>query len=253
MIQFTKVVKQFPGTARPAVDGVSFSVERGETLVLLGSSGCGKSTTLKLVNRLLESDRGEILIRGTSVDRIPIQELRRSIGYVIQNVGLFHHWTVEENVGASLRIAGTPLAERQERCRFLLELVGLEPGEFSGRYPAELSGGQQQRVGVARALATEPEVLLMDEPFGALDGVTREQLQNELVDLKKRLEKTILLVTHDLFEALVLADRIGVMHDGKLEQLGTPEELVRQPATPFVRELFEKPARQMELFHQARG
>lgn len=253
MIQLTKVAKQFPGADRPAVNDVSFTVAQGETLVLLGSSGCGKSTTLKLINGLLTQDRGEIWINGIPSCSMPILELRRSIGYVIQSVGLFPHWSVEENVAAPLRIANSPLSERRERSRSLLHLVGLDPAEFGSRFPKELSGGQQQRVGVARALATEPEILLMDEPFGALDGVTREQLQNELLDLKERLQKTIHLVTHDLFEALVLADRIGVMHEGRLEQIGTPRELVRNPATPFVRELFEKPARQLDLFREAGG
>ena len=253
MIQLTKVAKQFPGADRPAVNDVSFTVARGETLVLLGSSGCGKSTTLKLINGLLRQDRGEIWINGTPSCRMPILQLRRSIGYVIQSVGLFPHWSVEENVAAPLRIANSPVGERRERGRALLGLVGLDPDEFGPRFPQELSGGQQQRIGVARALATEPEILLMDEPFGALDGVTREQLQNELLALKERLQKTILLVTHDLFEALVLADRIGVMHEGRLEQIGTPNELVRDPATPFVRELFEKPARQLDLFREAGG
>ena len=253
MIEITDVVKTFSGMSRPAVDSVTLSIAKGETLVLLGSSGCGKSTTLKLINRLIEPDSGEIRIDGTPSRSVPILQLRRSIGYVIQSVGLFPHWTIEENVGAPLRIANAPSTECRERSRALLSLVGLDPDQFGSRYPQEVSGGQQQRVGVARALATEPEILLMDEPFGALDGVTREQLQNELISLKKQLDKTILLVTHDLFEALVLADRIGVMHDGRLEQIGTAEELVREPATPFVRELFEKPARQLDLFRQARG
>jgi osmoprotectant transport system ATP-binding protein len=253
MIEITDVVATFSGMERPAVDGVSLSIAKGETLVLLGSSGCGKSTTLKLINRLIEPDSGEIRINGIPSCSVPILQLRRSIGYVIQSVGLFPHWTIEENVGAPLRIASISLTERRERSRALLSLVGLDPDEFGARYPQEVSGGQQQRVGVARALATEPEILLMDEPFGALDGVTREQLQNELLALKKQLEKTILLVTHDLFEALVLADRIGVMHKGRLEQIGTAEELMRKPATPFVRELFEKPARQLDLFRRARG
>jgi osmoprotectant transport system ATP-binding protein len=253
MIEITDVVKTFAGMERPAVDSVTLSIAKGETLVLLGSSGCGKSTTLKLINRLIEPDSGEIRIDGIPSRSVPILQLRRSIGYVIQSVGLFPHWTIEENVGAPLRIANAPSTERRERCRALLSLVGLDPDRFGPRYPQEVSGGQQQRVGVARALATEPEILLMDEPFGALDGVTREQLQTELLALKRQLEKTILLVTHDLFEALALADRIGVMHDGRLEQIGTAEQLVREPATPFVRELFEKPARQLDLFRQARG
>ncbi len=253
MIQLTEVVKRFHGADRPAVDGVSFRVGKGETLVLLGSSGCGKSTTLKLINRLLAPDRGEIRIDGVLSDEIPMLELRRSIGYVIQGVGLFPHWTVEENIAAPLRITNVRPGERTKRSHALMDLVGLDPGEFGSRLPRELSGGQRQRVGVARALANEPEVLLMDEPFGALDGVTREQLQDELLALKKRLGKTILLVTHDLFEALVLADRIGVMHAGRLEQIGTARELVREPATAFVGELFEKPARHLDLFHEAGG
>ncbi len=251
MIDFTNVIKAFPGGERPAVSGLTLSVERGETLVLLGSSGSGKSTLLKLVNRLLEPDSGEIRVGGRLVGDVPVRELRRSMGYVIQDTGLFPHWTAEENVAAPLRIAGVPPEERRSRSRELLDRLGLDPGEFASRYPDELSGGQQQRVGVARALAADPDILLMDEPFGALDGITRERLQQEVRRLNCDLGKTILLVTHDLFEALALGDRIGVMHEGRLEQAGQKHELLSRPATPFVKELFEKPARQLETFGRA--
>ena len=170
MIEFTNVVKSFRGMERPAVDQLSLSIAEGETLVLLGSSGCGKSTTLKLINRLLEPDAGEICIDGILTSKRPVLELRRSMGYVIQHIGLFPHWTIEENVSSPLRIQGVDANKRRGRSRELLDLVGLEPGEFSDRFPDELSGGQQQRVGVARALAANPDILLMDEPFGALDG-----------------------------------------------------------------------------------
>lgn len=252
MIEFSQVSKSFPGTGPPAVDRVSFRIEAGETVVLLGSSGCGKSTTLRLINRILDPDSGRVLVRGRATAETPLLQLRRSIGYVIQDVGLFPHWTIEQNVAAPLRISGVPPAERRARSRRMLETVELDPEEFARRYPDELSGGQRQRAGVARALVGDPDVLLMDEPFGALDGVTRESLQQETARLNRELGKTILLVTHDLFEALALGDRIGVMHEGRLEQIGTKAELLQRPATPFVRELFEKPARQLELYRESR-
>ena len=252
MIEITSIVKTFAGMDRPAVDNVSLSIANGETLVLLGSSGCGKSTILKLLNRLLEPDSGEIRIGGTSSIQQPILELRRSLGYVIQHVGLFPHWTIEENISSPLRIQGVAASQRRSRSRELLEVVGLNPDDFCARFPDQLSGGQQQRVGVARALAADPDILLMDEPFGALDGVTREALQQEVLRLKSELGKTILFVTHDLFEALALGDRIGVMHQGRLEQVGSRSEILGNPSTPFVRELFEKPAQQLEIFRRSR-
>ena len=252
MIEITNVVKTFTGMEKPAIDHVSLSIARGETLVLLGSSGCGKSTTLKLINRLLDADSGEICIGGISTKQRTLLELRRTIGYVIQHIGLFPHWTIQENIGSPLRIRGIAASQRRSRSRELLEIVGLNPDDFGDRFPDQLSGGQQQRVGVARALAADPDILLMDEPFGALDGVTREALQQEVLRLKVELGKTIVFVTHDLFEALTLGDRIGVMHEGRIEQVGTKAEILINPTTPFVRELFEKPAKQLDIFRQSK-
>lgn len=247
-INIKHVSKTFDAMDHPAVDHVSLSVSGGEVFVLLGSSGCGKSTLLKLINRLLEPDSGTIAINEVSALHQPVISLRRSIGYVIQHIGLFPHWNIEDNVGSPLRIRGENASVRRQRSWELLNLVGLEPEQFAARFPSELSGGQQQRVGVARALAGDPDILLMDEPFGALDGVTRESLQQEVLKLKKSLNKTILFVTHDLFEALILADRIGVMHEGKIEQIGTPQTLLNHPETSFVRELFDRPAKQLDVF-----
>ncbi len=247
MIVLKDVWKSFNGGQTFVVRGVSLEVAKGETLVLLGSSGCGKTTTLKMINRLIEPTKGSIEIDGRNVTGIDPVELRRSIGYVFQGIGLFPHLTVAENVSIVLRLLGRPKHERLQRAKELLALVGLEPTVFADRYPDELSGGQQQRVGVARALAADPEYLLMDEPFGALDTVTRDILQQELMRLKAQLRKTIVFVTHDLFEAFLLADRIAVMHDGRIEQVGTKEELMKRPATPFVRQLLEKPIKHLAL------
>ena len=249
-ISIKQVSKAFNAMDHPAVNNVSLSVSAGEVFVLLGSSGCGKSTLLKLINRLLDPDSGNIEIDGVPILSQPVISLRRSIGYVIQHIGLFPHWNIEDNVGGPLRMRGEQASVRRHRSRELLELVGLEPEKYAARYPSELSGGQQQRVGVARALAADPDILLMDEPFGALDGVTRESLQEQVLMLKKSLSKTILFVTHDLFEALMLADRIGVMHEGSIEQIGSPQTLLNHPETTFVRELFGRPAKQLEVFQK---
>ena len=250
MITLSQVSKSFDGGATFAVDRLSLQVADGETLVLLGSSGCGKTTTLKMINRLLEPTSGDVEVDGRSIsDQDPV-ELRRRIGYVFQGIGLFPHMTVRENVEIVPRLVGWPSAQRRQRASELLELVGLDPAEHAGRLPEELSGGQQQRVGVARALATDPAYLLMDEPFGALDALTRDTLQQELLSLKEKLTKTIVFVTHDIFEALTLGDRIAILHQGRLQQVGTQEEVLSQPATPFVRELFEKPAKQLAAFRE---
>jgi osmoprotectant transport system ATP-binding protein len=249
MIRLEDVSKSFDNGQSYAVRDVSLHVKSGELIVLLGSSGCGKTTTLKMINRLIEPTTGTIEVGGRDVRAQDVIQLRRSIGYVFQGIGLFPHMTVEENVSVVLRLLGLPKRGRQGRARELMELVGLPPHDFRVRYPKELSGGQQQRVGVARALAADPGCLLMDEPFGALDAITRDGLQGELLHLKERLLKTIVFVTHDIFEALRLADRIAVMHAGRLEQVGTPEQILRAPATEFVRDLFEKPAQQLTAFH----
>ena len=248
MLSLKHVSKSFDGGQSFAVDDVSLDVRDGETLVLLGSSGCGKTTLLKLTNRLLEPTSGTIEVDGENIAGQDAVSLRRRIGYVFQGIGLFPHMTVEENVAMVPRLLGWPPPKRRERAHELLRIVGLDPATYAGRFPEELSGGQQQRVGVGRALAADPAYLLMDEPFGALDALTRDSLQHELLALKERLEKTIVFVTHDIFEALALGDRIAVLHAGRLEQIGTGGEILQDPATDFVRELFAKPAQQLAAY-----
>jgi len=248
MISMKHVSKSFDGGQHFAVEDVSLCVHEGETLVLLGSSGCGKTTLLKLTNRLLEPTSGTIELNGEDIAGQDPVSLRRKIGYVFQEIGLFPHMTVEENVAIVPRLLGWPAEKRRERAHMLLETVGLDPETYAGRFPEELSGGQQQRVGVGRALAADPSYLLMDEPFGALDALTRDTLQQELVSLKEQLKKTIIFVTHDIFEALTLGDRIAVLHASRLEQIGTRDEILRKPATDFVRELFAKPAQQLAAY-----
>jgi len=235
MIRFDDVTKVYPDGAR-AVDGVSFTIDEGECVVFVGPSGCGKTTTLKLVNQLLAPTSGRIFVGGQDIAaRDPIA-LRRGIGYVIQDVGLLPHMTVIENVGLVPRLLGWPRPRILERARELLDLVGLPPVEFAAKRPHQLSGGQRQRVGVARALAADPPVILMDEPFGALDPVTRAQLQDEFLRLRTRVRKTILFITHDIDEAVRLGDRIAVMRAGQIAQLAPPAEVLRRPADEFVRQ-----------------
>lgn len=248
MIRLEGVWKAFPGAAAPAVRDVSLEVRAGETLVLLGASGCGKTTLLRMVNRLVEPSRGRVLVDGRDVSSMGGVGLRRGIGYVAQHVGLFPHMGVLANAAISLRARGWGRERREARGRECLGLVGLDPAEHGARRPFQLSGGQQQRVGIARALAGDPGVLLMDEPFGALDAITRSQLQREVLRLTRGLGKTVLFVTHDLFEAMLLGDRIGVMNAGRLEQVGTARELVSEPATEFVASLFEQGRAQARLF-----
>ena len=248
VISLDKVSKSFDGGKSFAVQDISLTVAEGETLVFLGTSGCGKTTTLKMINRLIDTSRGTIEVGGRNImDQNPV-ELRRSIGYVFQGIGLFPHMTICQNVEIVPKLLGWAPAKRRQRAEELLDGFGLPADSYGGRYPDELSGGQQQRVGVARALAADPDILLMDEPFGALDAVTRDIFQQELVNLKQRLGKTIIFVTHDIFEALILGDRIAVMHEGRIEQLGTREALISGKQTPVVQELFEKPARQLTQF-----
>ena len=211
-------------SGRSIIDNLSLSVAPGETVVLLGRSGSGKTTTLKLINRLLEPSAGRVLVEGESTDEWDAIRLRRHIGYVIQEIGLFPHFTVRENVALVPSLEGWSPERTGERVRRMLELVGLDPDGFASRYPDELSGGQRQRVGVARALAADPSILLMDEPFGALDPITRSEIRSEFKDLRQRLGKTIVFVTHDVAEAFALGDRIGLMKEGKLVVLAEPEQ-----------------------------
>ncbi len=217
-----------------AVDGVSFEVAPGRTLALIGTSGCGKTTTLKCLNRLVEPTSGEVHIGDRSVADQNPGALRRSIGYVMQSAGLFPHLTVGRNVGLLCELEGWTPPRREARIRELLELVSLDPADFVTRFPHELSGGQRQRVGIARALALDPGVVLMDEPFGALDPITRHELHSELRRLRARQPRTIVIVTHDLSEAFALADEVALMDRGRIVQLGTREDLVERPATDFV-------------------
>ncbi|MFO1069787.1 MAG: ABC transporter ATP-binding protein [Geminicoccaceae bacterium] len=232
MIRFADVTKRYGDWT--AVDGLSLDIAEGELCVLIGASGSGKSTTLKMINRLVERDAGRILLRGVDVREVPAEQLRRRMGYAIQSIGLFPHWTVEQNIATVPGLLGWPRARIRDRVTELLELLGLEPGQFRHRYPHQLSGGQQQRVGVARALAGDPEVLLMDEPFGALDPVTRAALQEELLRIQRLSGKTVVLVTHDIDEAMRLGSRVVLLDRGRIVQAGTPLELLTHPATPAV-------------------
>jgi osmoprotectant transport system ATP-binding protein len=225
VIEFCEVFYELPN-GRSLLQGLNLSVQGGETLVLLGRSGSGKTTTLKLINRLLSPTRGEVRVNGASTVESDVIHLRRSIGYVIQDVGLFPHYTVERNIGLVPRIDGWPAVRIQSRVSELLQMVGLDP-QMASRYPHQLSGGQRQRVGVARALAADPAILLMDEPFGALDAITRDQLQREFLSLQQRLNKTVVFVTHDLREALRLGSRIALMEAGKLVTVLSPQDFLR--------------------------
>jgi osmoprotectant transport system ATP-binding protein len=237
-VVFERVTKRYPGTGRGnpgAVEDLSLEVPAGRICVLVGPSGCGKTTSLKMVNRLIEPTSGRILIGDTDVMTRDVIELRRGIGYVIQQVGLFPHQTVGENVATVPRLLGWSEARRRDRSNELLELVGLDPARHADRYPSALSGGERQRVGVARALAADPPVLLMDEPFGAVDPIVRERLQNELLHLQEQLAKTILFVTHDIDEAIKMGDLVAVMQvGGRLAQFGKPDEVLASPASDFV-------------------
>lgn len=243
MIEVEQVSRLY-GTQR-AVDRVSFRVQPGETLVLLGESGSGKTTTCKLVNRLVEADEGRVLVEGIDVRQTPPHLLRRRIGYVFQRLGLFPHLTVAENIAITPRLLGWDEQRIQARVVRLLHLVELDPGTLAARRPHELSGGQAQRVAVARALAAEPPILLMDEPFGALDPLTREKLQQSFLHIRRSLSLTTIFVTHDVLEAALLGDRIGVMKGGKLLQVGPLAELLHAPADPYVTALVSAPLRQV--------
>ncbi|MFZ5818240.1 MAG: betaine/proline/choline family ABC transporter ATP-binding protein [Bacillota bacterium] len=233
MVRFENVSKVYPDGTR-AVDSLSLEIEKGEFVCLIGPSGCGKTTTMKMINRLHEPTSGTIYVGGKDIMSVDPVQLRRGIGYVIQQVGLFPHMTIAQNIELVPKLLGWDAARRKARVQELLPMVGLDPAVFAERYPRELSGGQQQRVGVLRALAAEPDLILMDEPFGALDPITREALQDELKRLQAKLKKTVVFVTHDMDEALKLADRIVIMKDGRAHQVASPEELLRNPKDEFV-------------------
>lgn len=249
-IEFKGVSKKFPNTEYFAVDHVDLSIEEGEFITILGSSGCGKTTLLKMVNRLCEPDSGRVILFGEDIAGQNAVELRRRIGYVIQQVGLFPHMTIEENISVVPSLLKWDRQRIENRVEELLSLVGLEPGEFKKRYPSQLSGGQQQRIGLARALAVEPRIMLLDEPFGAIDAITRTTLQEELLRLHKGLKKTFLFVTHDINEAFKLGNRVVVMNQGRICQFDTPSNIAKNPSDPFVASLIRS-AREQERLWEA--
>jgi osmoprotectant transport system ATP-binding protein len=251
MIELRELTRVFDGT--PAVDRLSLVVAPGELLVLVGASGCGKTTTLKMITRLVEPSSGSVWIDGENAAELPGYELRRRIGYGFQQVGLFPHLTVGENVAIVPQLVGWDAGRIAARVDSLLELVRLDPSEFRARDPSTLSGGERQRVGLARALAAEPKLVLLDEPFGALDPLTRDHLQQELLRIRRALELTLVFVTHDMGEALLLADRIAVLDAGRLVRVGTPRELLAEPGAAQVEQLLATPRRQLQRIDELLG
>lgn len=246
-IEFKNVSKQFKGVSYSAVDHVSLTIEHGEFITILGSSGCGKTTLLKMINRLYDPHEGSIEFFGEDISNKDPVEFRRKIGYVIQQVGLFPHMTIAGNIATVPKILKWPKEKIDARVDELLKLVDLEPSEFKSRYPSQLSGGQQQRVGLARALAVNPDVMLLDEPFGAIDAINRINLQDELLKIYTASKKTYLFVTHDINEAFKLGNRVLIMDKGKIQQFDTPKNIVANPANDFVKSLINS-ARGQEVF-----
>ncbi|MGG0717494.1 betaine/proline/choline family ABC transporter ATP-binding protein [Robertmurraya massiliosenegalensis] len=234
MIKFENVTKKYEGDF-VALNNINLQINKGELVTLIGPSGCGKTTTMRMINRLNEPTTGKIFINGEDISQIDPVELRRNIGYVIQQIGLFPHMTIEQNIALVPRLKKWDEARYRKRVDELLDLVGLDPSTFKPRFPSELSGGQQQRIGVIRALAAEPEIILMDEPFSALDPISREQLQDDIVSLQEEIQKTIVFVTHDMDEAIKIANRIAIMKDGEIVQLDTPDKILRHPTNDFVK------------------
>jgi len=245
MIEVQHLTKRFEAVT--AVKDLSFKIDTGETLALIGTSGSGKTTTLKMINRLIEPSEGAILVEGEEVHDLPVVELRRRMGYVIQETGLFTHYTVEENVGVVPRLLGWDEERIRERVRALLEQLGLPPGQFVHSYPGQLSGGQQQRVGIARALAADPPIVLMDEPFGALDPITRGDIRRDFMELEELTSKTTILVTHDVEEAFEMADWVCLLDAGRMQQIGTPAQLLFEPANDFVVDFLSEQRLQLEM------
>lgn len=249
-IEFQGVSKRFGKTTRNAVDHVNLTINEGEFITILGSSGCGKTTLLKMINRLYEPDGGRIILFGEDIRTIDAIKVRRRIGYVIQQVGLFPHMSIADNIATVPRLLKWDKEKINSRTEELLSLVGLNPAEFKKRYPNQLSGGQQQRVGVARALATDPKIMLLDEPFGAIDSITRLKLQDELLQIHGGLKKTFLFVTHDIEEAFKMGSRVIIMNEGKIIQFDAPDNILRAPADDFVYSLI-KTAQEKEKFWKA--
>lgn len=239
MLEFKNVTKRYSSQGKPAVNNLNLKIEKGEFVCFIGPSGCGKTTTMKMINRLIDISEGEILINGKDITKQNPVELRRSIGYVIQQIGLMPHMTIKENIVLVGTLLKWSKEEKDARAKELIKLVNL-PESYLDKYPHELSGGQQQRIGVLRALAANPPLILMDEPFGALDPITRDSLQDEFKKLQRELDKTIVFVTHDMDEAIKLADRIVIMQAGEIVQVDTPEEILRNPANEFVEEFLGK-------------
>ena len=232
MLEFQHVSKTFKN--QEVLHDINMEIHDGEFVVLIGSSGCGKTTSLKMINRLIAPSKGQILLNGSDIRNEDVIRLRRNMGYVIQQTGLFPHMNIEDNMEVIAKLEHVEQAQRRARTRELMEMVGLDYAEFSQRYPQELSGGQQQRVGVARAFALDPDIILMDEPFSALDPITRSSLQDQLLQIQENVRKTIVFVTHDMDEAIKIADRICIMHDGNIVQFDTPEEILKYPVNEFV-------------------
>lgn len=246
-IEFVDVSKKFENAGYNAVDHVSLAIDEGELITVLGSSGCGKTTLLKLINRLYVPNEGKIILFGEDINDVDVVKLRRRIGYVIQQVGLFPHMTVAENIATVPRLLKWSKDKTDERVKELISLVGLETDEFWNRYPSQLSGGQQQRVGLARALAADPRIMLLDEPFGAIDAITRVNLQDELLRIHSGLKKTFIFVTHDINEAFKMGTRVIIMNQGRISQFDTPQNIVRNPADDFVAALIAS-SRNQERF-----
>lgn len=233
-VEFQDVVKQFSGAGYPSLDHINLKIEEGELVTVLGTSGCGKTTLIKMINRIYEPDQGKILLSGVDIEKLDPIKLRQGIGYVIQQIGLFPHMTIYNNIATVPKILKWDKKKIDKRVTELLELINLDPEEFKNRYPAQLSGGQQQRVGLVRAMAANPSVMLLDEPFGAIDAINREKLQDELIKIHEQSNKTFIFVTHDINEAFKLGTKVLFMDKGKIVQYDTPEEIRKYPATEFV-------------------
>ena len=244
-IEFQNVTKKFNGAGYNAVDHINLTIQEGEFITILGSSGCGKTTLLKMINRLYEPDTGNIILFGEDIQTVNAVKVRRRIGYVIQQVGLFPHMTIAENIAIVPKLLKWDNKKIFDRVDELLTLVGLSPDEFRDRYPSQLSGGQQQRIGLARALAVDPKIMLLDEPFGAIDAINRMNLQNELLQIHGGLKKTFLLVTHDINEAFKLGSKVIIMNEGRICQFDTPQKIINNPENNFVKSLIES-ARQQD-------